>query len=50
MLKNVREYFAMTASVVLHGRASRPPSTRETVKRTQPQLYAWIVRAFGLEE
>jgi hypothetical protein len=50
MLTNAGEYFAMTASVVLYGRASRPPSTRDTVKRTQPQAYAWIVREFGLVE
>ena len=50
MLSNVSEYFAMTGSVVLYGRASRPPSTRETVKRAQPQAYEWIVRVFGLKE
>lgn len=50
MLKNVGEYFAMTGSVVLYGRASRPPSTRENVRKLQPQAYAFIVREFGLQE
>jgi hypothetical protein len=49
MLKNVGEYFAMTGSVVLFGRASRPPSTRENVQKLQPQLYGFIVREFGLQ-
>lgn len=49
MLKNVGEYFAMTGSVVLFGRASRPPSTRETVQKLQPRLYAFVVREFGLQ-
>jgi hypothetical protein len=48
LLTNPSEFFAMTASVVLHGRAARPPFTRATVQRNQPDLDAWIVRTFGL--
>ncbi len=48
MLSNVLEFFAMNASVVLWGRAARPPFERATVQRNQPELYAWIVREFGL--
>jgi len=50
MLKNPVEFFAMTASVVLHGHAARPPFRREAVHEKQPDLYAWIVRTFGLRE
>lgn len=48
-LTNPAEFFAMTASVVLWGRAARPPYKRETVKRDQPDLYDWIVGQFGLQ-
>lgn len=49
MFRNPEEFFAMTASVALHGRAARPPFTRETLAQKAPDLYAWIVREFGLE-
>ncbi len=48
VLKNTVEFFAMNASVVLWGKASRPPFTRATVQRNQPDLYAFIVQTFGL--
>ncbi len=48
MLSNPVEFFAMTASVVLAGRAARPPFDRATVRRNSPRLYAFIVRQFGL--
>lgn len=48
MLTNAFEFFAMTASVVLHGRAARPPFTRATVAGKLPDLYAFIVAEFGL--
>jgi hypothetical protein len=48
VLKNVIEFFAMNASVVLWGKAARPPLKRETVQHNQPDLYAWIVDTFGL--
>lgn len=48
LLTNVIEFFAMNASVVLWGRAARPPYDRATVQQNQPELYAWIVREFGL--
>ncbi|MDF7774656.1 hypothetical protein P1X14_05305 [Sphingomonas sp. AOB5] len=50
VLSNAFEFFAMNASVVLYGRASRPPFERANVKRKQPDLYAYIVREFGLQE
>jgi hypothetical protein len=48
VLKNVIEFFAMNASVVIWGKAARPPFKRETVQHNQPDLYAWIVDTFGL--
>lgn len=48
MLTNPVEFFAMNASVVLWGKAARPPFTRATVQKNQPELYAFIVTEFGL--
>lgn len=48
MLSNAFEFFAMTASVVLHGEAARPPFRRENVRAKAPELYAFIVKTFGL--
>ncbi|WP_184169131.1 hypothetical protein [Sphingomonas kyeonggiensis] len=48
MLTNAFEFFAMTASVVLHGDAARPPFRRENVRAKAPELYAFIVKTFGL--
>lgn len=48
MLKNPFEFFAMTASVVLWGKAARPPYLRDNVKAKSPTLYAFIVGTFGL--
>ena len=48
MLSNINEFFAMTASVVLWGRAARPPSTRERVRSALPDWYAFLVAEFGL--
>lgn len=48
MFTNPKEFFAMTASVVLHGRAARPPYLRENVREKAPSLYRWIVGEFGL--
>lgn len=49
MFTNPFEFFAMVASVVLHGRAARPPSSRAEVRDKAPALYRWIVDEFGLE-
>ena len=46
MLTNPAEFFAMCASVVLWGRAARPPSTRENVRAHLPNFYRWIVAEF----
>lgn len=48
MLSDAFEFFAMMASVVLHGDAARPPFRRENVRAKAPEVYAFIVREFGL--
>lgn len=48
MLSNAFEFFAMTASVVLHGDAARPPFRRANVRAKAPELYAFIAKEFGL--
>jgi hypothetical protein len=48
MLSNVNEFFAMTASVALWGRAARPPFTRERLKAALPDWYAFLAGEFGL--
>ena len=47
MLTNPFEFFAMCASVVLHGRAARPPFTRAAVKAKLPEVHAFVVKEFG---
>jgi hypothetical protein len=49
MLQNEREYLAMCASVVLWGKAARPPMTRDNVKTKLPGTYAWVVETFRFE-
>ncbi|MFN3838385.1 MAG: hypothetical protein ACK4MI_11805 [Brevundimonas sp.] len=49
MLSNVVEFFAMTASVALWGRAARPPRTRERLRQVMPAYYDWLVEQFGLQ-
>lgn len=48
MYSNISEYLAMCASVVIHGRAARPPYTREEVRTKLPATYAFIIREFGV--
>lgn len=48
MLTNLQEFFAMTASVHLWGRAARPPFTRERLEETMPEYAAWLTGVFGL--
>ena len=47
LLSNHREFFAMTASVFLYGRAAREPFTRSNLKQKQPIYYEYLVRLFG---
>jgi hypothetical protein len=47
MLSNVVEYFAMMASVYLHGSAARDPFTRQAIQEKQPDCYQWLLKEFG---
>ncbi len=49
LLSNHREFFAMTASVFLYGRAAREPFTRSNLKQKQPIYYEYLVRLFGFD-
>ena len=46
MMLNVSEYFAMTASVFLHGSAASDPHTRANLKAKQPLYYDWLGKEF----
>lgn len=48
LYKNIAEYLAMCASVVIHGRAARPPFTRDQVRDKLPATWAFIVQEFGV--
>jgi len=48
MLSSVPEYFAMMASVYLHGSAARDPFTRDAIRQKQPTLYQWLEKEFGV--
>lgn len=47
MLSTVPEYFAMMASVFLHGSAARDPFVRDSIRAKQPAMYDWLVKEFG---
>ena len=49
MLSTPAEFFAMTASVVLWGRAARAPFTRDRVRADMPDYFDWLVATFGLD-
>jgi hypothetical protein len=50
VLKNVLEFFAVTASLYLWGHVDREPYTREKLKATQPIYYAWLGELFGVRK
>ena len=47
MLSSNPEYFAMMASVFLHGSALRDPFARDSIRVKQPAMYDWLVKEFG---
>jgi hypothetical protein len=48
VLKDVQEFFAVTASLYLWGNVDRPPATRANLKAAQPVYYAWLGQQFGV--
>jgi hypothetical protein len=50
VLKNEREFFAITASVFLSGKDSaHEPFTRENLKEKQPEYFKYLVGLFGFD-
>jgi hypothetical protein len=50
VLKNEREFFAITASIFLSGKDSvHEPFTREALKEKQPEYFRYLVALFGLD-
>ena len=48
MYKNAIEFFGMTGSATLYGKAARSPDTRASVAANLPDCFNWIVAEFGL--
>jgi hypothetical protein len=48
LLRNQKEFFAMTASVFLYGKIAREPYTRANLKQKQPAYYEFLARLFGI--
>jgi len=48
VLKNVQEFFAVTASLYLWGNVDRPPHDRKTLHDKQPVYYKWLGDQFGV--
>lgn len=48
VLKNVQEFFAVTASLYLWGNVDRPPHDRKTLHEKQPVYYQWLGDQFGV--
>jgi hypothetical protein len=49
-VKNVQEFFAVTASLYLFGHVNRPPRTREALHQAQPVYYQWLGQLFGMQK
>ncbi|MET7246510.1 hypothetical protein ABZT49_24435 [Methylobacterium sp. EM32] len=47
LLQNQAEFFAMTASVYLHGKLAREPFTRDELRQKQPIYYKFLTRLLG---
>ena len=47
VLKNEKEFFAVTASIFLNGTAEHPPYTRAKLKEAQPAYVDWLTKLFG---
>jgi hypothetical protein len=50
LLKNNREFFAVTASLYLWGNVDREPHTRENLKAKQPIYYDWLGKLFSVSK
>ena len=50
VLRNVKEFFAVTASLYLWGNVDRPPFKRDVLRAKQPVYYKWLGDEFGVEK
>jgi hypothetical protein len=50
VMKNVNEFFAVTASLYLWGYVARAPNDRETLRGRQPVYNAWLGELFGVKK
>lgn len=50
VLKNNKEFFAVTASLYLSGFVARAPNDRETLRAKQPRYYEWLAQLFGVKK
>ena len=50
VLKNPKEFFAVTASLYLWGNVDRAPHTRENLREAQPFYYEWLGQQFGVRK
>jgi hypothetical protein len=50
VLKNAKEFFAVTASLYLWGNVDREPHNRETLRERQPFYYQWLGRLFAVQK
>jgi len=44
IMKNEREYFAVSSSLLLHGTVDRPPHTAQNLTQAQPRYAQWLRR------
>jgi hypothetical protein len=49
MMRNEREFFAVTGTVYLFGSIDRPPYDRRALMQVQPDYYAWLGRLVDRE-
>lgn len=50
VMKDQREFFAVTASLYLWGNVNRPPFNRDTLRKRQPVYYEWLGQLFGVKK
>ena len=50
LMRNPKEFFAVTASLYLWGNVDREPHTRENLKAKQPIYYEWLGKLFGVQK
>jgi hypothetical protein len=47
VMKNVKEYFACTATAYLYGVTAKEPYRREEIEKTQPKYFECLKALFG---